>query len=67
MGTKLLRQDIRAGLDLPMRILIFKQKGDTYLLYHDPMELSQTYRIRPATVRKLRNVLKDLTKKAAGR
>lgn len=43
-GTALMNQDIRVGLDLPMRVLVYQDtEGKAWLLYHRPSALAQAY------------------------
>ncbi|SMC08840.1 DUF302 domain-containing protein [Nitratiruptor tergarcus] len=64
--AKLLGYDMRAGLDLPLRILIFEKKGETFLLYRRPIELLQYYhlpkRILQSSDKFLRNLVKKVCK-----
>ena len=44
VGTKLMNGDVRAGLDLPLRVLVYAAgDGTARLLYHDPRGLQSVY------------------------
>jgi uncharacterized protein (DUF302 family) len=43
VGTALMQADPRAGLDLPLRILVWDDGGQTRIAYHDPRELADAY------------------------
>ena len=43
IGTGVMRDDPRAGIDLPLRILFWDDKGTTYLAYRDPQELAEVF------------------------
>ena len=61
-GTALMQADPRAGLDLPLRILVWAQAGETRLAFHDPHALADDYALagREDTLGKLRAVLDGL-------
>jgi uncharacterized protein (DUF302 family) len=42
-GTPLMQSDPRVGIELPLRILIWRDGDDVSLAYRDPRELSDTY------------------------
>ena len=42
-GTELMRADPRAGLDLPLRMLVWSQAGTTNVAYRDPRGLAADY------------------------
>ncbi len=65
LGTFLMRQDIRSGLDLPLRILIYEKRGKTYLLYHSPQELAEMYHIRSKKLlKRVESIIKSIAKYA---
>ena len=66
MGTKLMQQDITTGLDLPIRILVYKdQDGTVKMAYRDGSWLAQHHLINtPKMVQKLNNALDKITTKA---
>ncbi|MGF1462166.1 MAG: DUF302 domain-containing protein [Maricaulaceae bacterium] len=43
IGTPLMQSNIRAGLDLPLKALIYSKGGITYVAYLDPAELKARY------------------------
>ena len=50
-GTRMMQQDIRAGLDLPLRVLVYAAKdGTTQVLYHDPRGLQSAYSLAESPV-----------------
>ena len=52
-------QDPAAGLDLPLRVLVYQDKeGKTWISYHDPQALKQSYQV--AGVPAVDNVTKAL-------
>lgn len=43
-GTKLMNQDIRVALDLPLRVLVYKTDNDkVYISYHAPLVMASNY------------------------
>ena len=44
-GTLLMQKDQRIGLDLPLRMLIYKKDASTYVSYHDPRDLAEFYEL----------------------
>jgi uncharacterized protein (DUF302 family) len=48
IGTPILQADRRAGLDLPLRVLIWEEDGVTMLGYEDPDALRERYAIEGA-------------------
>jgi len=57
VGSKLMKLDVRSGLDLPMRILVFKLKGKTYISYHKPIELLRYYHLQKRILLKMDRAL----------
>lgn len=69
VGTKLMQADQRAGLDLPLRMLVWEnEQGEVFVSYHDPANLSQTYQLeeREEVLQKMQGVLEKLAQKASG-
>jgi len=67
MGTTMMQQDPAAGLDLPLRVLVYQDsEGKTWISYHDPGALEQAYQLQgnPA-VKKAQGALGKLTDAAA--
>lgn len=48
IGTPIMKADVKAGLDLPMRVLIAQQDGVTTLHAVSPNELSARYSLKGA-------------------
>ena len=48
IGTPVMQGNIRAGLDLPLRVLVFEEAGKTTIGYLDPAQLKQRYGISGA-------------------
>jgi len=47
MGTAIMRQDPAAGLDLPLRVLVYQDNaGDTWISYHNPGALESDYQLK---------------------
>lgn len=68
VGTKLMQADQRAGLDLPLRMLVWQNEhGEVMVSYHDPVMLSQTYQLKhqQEVVQKMQGVVENLAQKAA--
>jgi uncharacterized protein (DUF302 family) len=45
IGTPIMQQNIKAGLDLPIRVLIWDEDGQTKIGYLDPQALKARYSI----------------------
>ncbi len=62
IGTALMQADPRAGMDLPLRMLVWSQDGRTRLAYQDPAVLADRYEVgsEQATLGKLRGLLEQL-------
>lgn len=48
VGTRLMQADRRAGLDLPLRVLIWSEAGRTSVAYRDPHDLAHEYELASA-------------------
>ena len=48
LGTPILQNAPRAGLDLPIRVLIWDEEGTTKIGYLDPAELKARYQVSGA-------------------
>lgn len=47
LGTKIMQQDTAAGLDLPLRVLVFAAPdGQTQIKYHNPQAMKKTYNLQ---------------------
>ena len=66
-GTLLMDLDPAAGLDLPLRVLVYQDKeGVTWLVYRDPAALTKDYAVGDSPViGKMQEALAALTAKAA--
>lgn len=67
IGTAIMTQDPAAGLDLPLRVLVYQDKeGKTWISYHDPQALKLSYGVAgvPA-VDKVTKALMGMTDAAA--
>ncbi|MBT8455719.1 MAG: DUF302 domain-containing protein [Rhodobacteraceae bacterium] len=68
LGTPALQADLRAGLVLPLRVLVFDDGGQTVLLYEAPADMFADYDV-PAdaeVVKMMAGALGKLTAAAAG-
>ncbi|WMT52222.1 MAG: DUF302 domain-containing protein [Ferroplasma sp.] len=45
-GTLLMEENPEIGIELPAKLLIYSTNNDVYLLYKNPEELIDTYKIR---------------------
>jgi uncharacterized protein (DUF302 family) len=45
VGTALMQADPPAGVDLPLRMLVWSKSGGTHIAYHDPRELADRYEL----------------------
>lgn len=48
IGTPIMQENIKAGLDLPIRVLIWDEGGQTKIGYLDPASLKERYSIEGA-------------------
>jgi uncharacterized protein (DUF302 family) len=44
-GTPLMQTDPRVGIELPLRLLVWREKDTVLVGYRDPRELTETYEI----------------------
>jgi uncharacterized protein (DUF302 family) len=49
VGTALMQADPASGLDLPLRLLVWDDHGQTRVAHHDPHELVDSYGVAVAT------------------
>ncbi len=63
MGTAIMKQDISAGLDLPLRVLVYEDgEGKTWVSYHNPAALKDVYGLEGnAAVDKATGAINKLT------
>ncbi len=66
IGTPIIKSDRRAGLDLPLRVLIWEEDGETRLGYEDPEALKDRYSVEGAdgAFDAMKGALENLTTKA---
>ena len=67
-GTPLMRADPRAGLDLPLRILVWSGDDGTQVAFRDPQALAEDFELagQAETLAGLRGVLDALVAEASG-
>jgi uncharacterized protein (DUF302 family) len=65
-GTPLMQDDPRIGIDLPLRILVWRDDNGTVLGYRDPRELGARYEVggRQAILEAMANLLHELVREA---
>ena len=63
IGTRIMKHDPAAGLDLPLRVLAYTDDdGKTWLIYHDPAELKVHFNVdRCTAIEKVRGAMDKLT------
>jgi uncharacterized protein (DUF302 family) len=49
VGTKLMQADREVGLELPLRVLVWSEGGETRVGYSDPHELANRYDLASAS------------------
>jgi uncharacterized protein (DUF302 family) len=66
IGTPLIAQQKRMGLDLPLKILIWEEDGNTWMGFNDPAKIGQWYALETTdpTLTKMRGVLEHVTREA---
>jgi uncharacterized protein (DUF302 family) len=66
-GTPLMLSDRKIGIELPLRILVWRDGGDTMLAYSDPRDLSNEYDLaeQDTTLEQMTKLLEELTGEAA--
>jgi len=67
-GTPLMQADRRVGIELPLRILIWRDGDQVWLGYVDPHALAETYRLagHEATLDQMAGLLDALATEASG-
>jgi len=67
LGTRIMQRDIHAAIDLPMKVLIYKDfDGKTKIEYRDPKNLEKQYKLQGCGVLpKLSNAMDKITNKAS--
>jgi uncharacterized protein (DUF302 family) len=68
VGTPLMQADPRAGIDLPLRILVWLQDGATHVAYRDPRAMVDDYSVaaRAGTLDRLHGLLDQLVGEVTG-
>jgi uncharacterized protein (DUF302 family) len=67
-GTPLMQEDRRVGIELPLRMLIWREGDDVMLGHGDPRELAEAYEVgeQRATLEQMAALLQELAAEAAG-
>jgi uncharacterized protein (DUF302 family) len=67
-GTPLMQRDPQIGIELPLRILVWRAEAGVSLGYRDPREWSDTYDValHSSTLDRMAALLDELTADAAG-
>lgn len=68
LGTPAMQQDIRAGLYLPLKILVYSQDGETVIVWEEPEETFDDLEIDDDAefLDKMETALQNFAKKASG-
>jgi uncharacterized protein (DUF302 family) len=66
-GTALMQRDPRVGIELPLRMLIWREGDDVLIGFHDPRELAASYDVvsEQATLERMAALLGELAAEAA--
>ena len=67
VGTKLMQCDQKAGLELPLKMVIWEDDGgDTWLGYTDPLSLKGKYNLESCSevIKKVKNAMANFAKAA---
>lgn len=67
-GTPLMQADRQVGIELPLRILVWREAGEVFVGHHDPRELAGTYDVGSLspTLEAMAALLDELSTEAAG-
>jgi uncharacterized protein (DUF302 family) len=67
-GTPLMQSDRRIGIELPLRMLVWREGDDVLVGYRDPRELATAYEVGAleGTLEKMAALLAELAADAAG-
>jgi len=67
-GTPLMQDDRRIGIELPLRMLLWREGEAVLLGYNDPRELTETYQVtgHQATLEQMASLLEALAAEASG-
>lgn len=68
VGTGLMQADPRTGIDLPLRMLVWSEDGETRIGFRDPHDLADDFAVggEAAVLGRLRGLLDQLAAEAAG-
>lgn len=68
-GTPLMQADVRVGLELPLRILVWSRDGGVCVGYRDPRELADVYELggHAAALEQMAGLMAQLADEAAGK
>src|SRR4051794_24458384 len=68
VGTALMQADAGAGIDLPLRVLVWSVDGTTAVGFRDPHELAADFRLAglQGVLDRLRGLLDQLVEEATG-
>ena len=63
VGTVLIKENPQIGLELPLKVLIYKKGEKSYLVYKDPKSLSDEFKIKKnrGILEKLSKILDEIT------
>ena len=63
-----MQDDRRIGIELPLKMLLWREGEDILLGYNDPRELTTTYQVtgHQATLEQMASLLEALANEAAG-
>ena len=63
VGTVLIKENPQIGLELPLKVLIYKKGKKSYLVYKDPKSLSDEFKIKKnrGILEKLSKILDEIT------
>jgi uncharacterized protein (DUF302 family) len=66
-GTPLMEADPAVGIELPLRVLVWDERGTTMVGYHDPTALADSYRLDELQGRleRMRALVAELVTEAA--
>jgi uncharacterized protein (DUF302 family) len=67
-GTGLMQEDRRVGIELPLRILVWRDRNEVLLGYNDPRELADRYQVEQhaGVLDAMSGLLGELVTEAAG-
>jgi uncharacterized protein (DUF302 family) len=65
-GTPLMQSDPRVGLELPLKMLVWREGADVLVGFRDPRELADSYDVAPneATLEQMATLLGELAAEA---